>query len=176
MYTAITLIALLASPGYDALIDDLSGDKNTASQAREVLINAGTEAFPALLSRIDDRTPIDNGLFQEERMERTSTGELILAQPRIGRVAFQIIQYQIESAWPKTLRRYYALNEQNVISWLNKHKGRSIDQLRIRAVVDSMNTVTAEIEKQGITNSRLLSLSFLRDRLGKILVDAEKRQ
>ncbi|WP_144054670.1 hypothetical protein [Rhodopirellula europaea] len=138
MYAVIALAALFVSPDYDALIDNLAGDVKTATEAHGTLSNAGIDAFPALLGRIDDKTIINNGLFQGETLHK----------PTIGIVSFEIIQYQIESGWPKALRRYYALNMQNVSSWLDKHKGRSITQLRIRAVVDSLDAITTEIEEQ----------------------------
>ena len=166
MYAVIALTALLVSTDYDALIDDLAGDRETATHAHATLSNAGTEAFSALQKRIHDETVIDNGLFHGATVHK----------PTIGRVSFQIIQYQIESAWPKGFREHYALNQQNVAAWLAKHEGLSITQLQIRALVDSMGSLSREIETHGVTDFRLKNLSFFRDRLGKILDDAKKRQ
>ncbi len=166
MYVVIALTALLISSDYDALIDNLAGDRKTATHAHDTLHEAGTEAFPALLRRIDDKTVIDNGMFHGATIHK----------PTIGRVSFEIIQYQIESAWPKGFRAHYALNEQNVAAWLAKYKGLSITQLRIRALVDSMDSLSREIETEGVTDFRLMNLSFLRDRLNKVLEDAKKKQ
>jgi hypothetical protein len=166
MYAVIALAALLVSPDYDALIDNLAGDPKTARHAHDTLNDAGTEAFPALLKRIDDKTVIDTGVFHGATVHK----------PTIGRVSFEIIQYQIESAWPKGFRAHYALNEQNVAAWLARHEGLSITQLRIRALVDSMDSLSRVIETDGVTDFRLKNLSFFRDRLGKVLEDAKQRQ
>ena len=166
MLAIFAITVMVASPDYDALIDDLAGDSETAVRAHESLLKAGVEAFPALLKRIGDETVISNGKFHGA----TST------RPRIGRVSFLIIQYQIESAWPKGFRQHYALNEQNVAAWLSKHKGLSITQLRIRALTDSMDSLSREIEKGGVTDFQLMNLSFLHKRLGRIVNDAKKKQ
>ncbi len=166
MYAVIALTALLVSADYDAVIDKLAADPKTANHARDTLSDAGTEAFPALLGRIDDKTVIDNGLFHGATIHK----------PTIGRVSFEIIQYQIESAWPKGFRAHYALSEQNVAAWLKKHDGLSVTQLRIRACADSIDSLSREIETRGVTEFRLKNLSFLRDRLGKILDDAKSLQ
>ena len=57
-----------------------------------------------------------------------------------------------------------------------KHEGLSSTQLRIRALVDSMESLSREIETEGVTAFRLENLSFFHDRLGKIIDDAKKRQ
>ncbi len=166
MFALVALTAVLVTPDYDTLIDELAGDRTTAKYAHDSLHDAGAEAFPALLKRTGDKTVIDNGLFHGATIHK----------PTIGRVSFEIIQYQIESAWPKGFREHYALNQQNVAAWLAKHEGLSITQLRIRALVDSMDSLSREIETHGMTDFRLKNLSFFRDRLGKILDEAEKKQ
>ncbi len=164
MFTLIAIIAIFASPDFDTLIDNLAGEEKTAVHAHDALLAAGPKAFPALLERIDDKIVIETGLFQGATANR----------PTIGHVAFKIIQYQIEGAWPKGFREHYALNEQNVAAWLAKHEGLSITQLRIRALVDSMDSLSREIETEGVTNLQLMNLSFFRDRLGKILDEAKE--
>jgi len=166
MYALVAITALFVSADYDALIDDLAGDRDAATHAHDTLSTAGTEAFPALLKRIDDKTVIDNGVFHGATVHK----------PTVGHVSFEIIQYQIESAWPKAFRVHYALSEQNVGAWLAKHDGLSISQLRIRALVDSMDSLSREIETGGVTDIRLMKLAFFRDRLDKILDGAKKKQ
>lgn len=166
MITLIAIAVVLVPPNFDALIDDLAGDRETAIRAHDTLRKAGKEAFPALLRRIDDKTVLDDGRFQGATSQK----------PTIGRVSFEIIQYQIESGWPKGVRHHHALNERNVAAWLAKHEGLSLTQLRIRALVDSMDSVSREIETEGVTDFRLKDLAFLRDRLGKILDEAKKKE
>ena len=175
MYVFLALAGLLTSQDYDSLIDDLTGDRKTALESHASLKTAGTAAFPALLARIHDETIIDSGLFQEEVMRKTSEGKWVLARPTIGLVAFEMTRNQIESTWPKGARQYYALNKQNMEVWLTKYKGLSITQLRIRAVVDSMDALSRDIETEGITAGRIEMMSFLRDRLSKVLDEAKKQ-
>ena len=173
MHALILLSLLAATTNYDLIVDDLVADTRRAAAAYKMLSNAGIGAFPALLKRLDDQTIIENGNFQEA-LVNGSSGKL--TKPRLGRVAFCLIQSQIEDTWPKSIRDYHALTEQNIVEWLNTYQGESLGELRIHALSVSLESVSNDISKTECTKQKADALEFLVKKLKIEIAHQFKKQ
>ena len=133
--------------------------------AVRTLRQAGTNAFPALLAHLDDKSPAERNTFQRAEMKRGRDGKLEIAVPTIGDACFDLLQGQIEGAWPKGYTDYHILSPQTVRDWLSRHRGLSLRQLRIEAAQQSLNRAEADTPKAGASDFHKKTLEFLRKNL-----------
>jgi hypothetical protein len=121
--------------------------------SRDSLAAAGTDAYPTLIAHFDDRTGAADSLWGAT-----------LRRPTVGTACFEIIQDQIEGAWPKGFRRFHVLAPDNTRQWLSEHSGLTLDELRLAACRESI--ARAESARAANPASDLLQncIRFLRER------------
>lgn len=143
------------SADFDALIEKLCAGSSQEEMvtARQQLLDAGNGAFPALLARLTDGTPAHQNL-----QGAFTTPE------RLGNVCFDLLQYQIEGAWPKSMRHYHVLNMSNVADWLIEHRSKTLDEMRLIAIQQAISKAHADIEADVEAAHARDLIEFLRDR------------
>ena len=126
---------------YERAIDDLAEGKDpeTVKTAILVLVKAKTEAFPALIKHLSDKTPSSYEYFglRDIRcvMEATPCPPW---EPTIGEACFEIIQSQVEGNWPKAYRSHYVLTAGNVGEWWESRRTMSLKELQLDAARTSL--------------------------------------
>jgi len=175
-----TLVLTIAScngkadkkPDFEAAISSLKeGSPNEEIEAALlVLETAGKDAFPALLLHIDDQTHAAND-FQRQLV--TADGELYL--PKIGDVCFDILHGQIEGNWPKSCRKFYFLNQGNVVEWWDKNKLKSLPELRRQCAAESLKQAQETFESPDNKFTRIYATKII-EFLESNLAEAQNSQ
>lgn len=127
--------------------------------------DAETNAFPVLLLHLQDTKPAEPLFFQ---------GDSVRA-PNIGDACFDLLQWQIEGAWPKGFRDYYTLTPKNVRDWLAKHSGLSLQQLRVEAAQESLARAVDDAPKKKDSDWHRKELDFLRKNLEDAKQNASRK-
>ena len=125
---------------YETAIASLSenNEHSRVTNAIAVIESAGTKAFPALLAHLNDTTKAST-LFQRAVMEFDETSKVTRVHaPTIGEACFDLIQGQVEGNWPKAYRHYYVLTPENVVTWWQSRKDRSLQELQIETARTSL--------------------------------------
>lgn len=111
------------------------------------LIDGGTDAFPKLLLHLNDSEPAEWTFFAEEKAIQRQDGSWEIATPTIGTACFGILQRQIEGFLPKGYRHFYVLTIDNVSTWLDAHKGQTLQELREAAKAEALRRAEKELLK-----------------------------
>src|SRR5215203_390766 len=129
------------TPEHERAIQDLAEGKDpqTVIRAVEVLSNANTQAFPALIKHLSDKTPASYEFFgQRDLLCWPQTTPCSPWQPTIGEACFEIIQSEVEGNWPKAYRRHYTLTAGNVGEWWESRRTMSLKDLQLDAAKTSL--------------------------------------
>ncbi|HEY0765414.1 MAG TPA: hypothetical protein VGD61_23755 [Pyrinomonadaceae bacterium] len=129
------------APEYERAIQDLTEGKDpqTVKTAILVLSDAKTQAFPALIKHLSDKTPAS--------VEHFSLRAILCApestpcppwQPTIGEACFEILQSEVEGNWPKAFRSHYILTADNVGEWWESRRTMSLKDLQLDAATTSL--------------------------------------
>lgn len=131
----------------------VGNDDKTVAKAIDQLREAGTKAFPVLISNVSD-TSIASSTLQEATTGRTTVGD----------ACFGILQMQVEDAWPKSLRKFHALNRNNVTKWWSTRKSKSLRELRLEAAQNSLSAAKKALNERDSEETRD-SIRFIEKRL-----------
>ncbi len=147
---------LSQSAEFSNAIDQLRADNDldTAVAARDKLVAAGKEAFPALLNHLDDDS--------DSHIEFQGAVEPYVPPP-IGQVCFSILQLQIEGRWPKSFRHHRVLNRVNISRWIEERPSKSLSEMRTEALTQAIQ----ELEQQVDTDVRPEHTTMVREFLRK---------
>src|SRR4026207_996922 len=126
---------------YERAIQDLAEGKDpqTVIRAIQVLSNARTQAFPALIEHLSDKTPASFEFFGLRAVQcAPQTTPCPRWQPTIGEACFEIIQSEVEGNWPKAYRSHYILTAANVGEWWESRRTMSLKDLQLDAATTSL--------------------------------------
>jgi hypothetical protein len=130
------------TPEYERAIQDLAEGKDpqTVIRAIQVLSNAKTQPFPALIEHLSDKTPASFEFFGLRAVQcAPQTTPCPPWQPTIGEACFEIIQSEVEGNWPKAYRSYYTLTAGNVREWWESRRTMSLKDLQLDAATTSLD-------------------------------------
>jgi hypothetical protein len=139
---------------YERAIEDLAEGKDTQTVDRAilVLVKAKTQAFPALIKHVSDKTPASYEHFGLRDIrclqEKTPCPPW---PPSIGEACFELIQSQIEGNWPKAYRSYYVLTAGNVGEWWEPRRTMSLKDLQLDAARTSLERAQQKRDAEAIT-------------------------
>jgi len=129
------------TPEYERAIQELAEGKDppTIIRAIQVLSNAKTQAFPALIKHLSDKTPASFEFFGlRDILCAPQTTPCPPWQPTIGEACFEIIQSEVEGNWPKAYRSHYTLTAGNVGEWWESRRTMSLKDLQLDAAKTSL--------------------------------------
>jgi len=129
------------TPEYERAIQDLAEgkDSQTVKTAILVLSDAKTQAFPALIKHLSDKTPASVEYFGLRAILcAPQTTPCPPWQPTIGEACFEIVQSEVEGNWPKAYRSYYTLTAGNVGEWWESRRTMSLKDLQLDAATTSL--------------------------------------
>ena len=138
---------------YERAILDLAEGKDpqTVKTAIQVLSDAETEAFPALIEHLSDKTPASVEYFgPRDTLCAPQTTPCPPWQPTIGEACFAIIQSEVEGNWPKAYRGYYILAAGNVGEWWESRKTMSLKDLQLDAATTSLGRARQKGDAEAI--------------------------
>jgi len=125
-----------APQDYDRHVRSLSAATPPAKAraSHGALYAAGMDAFPTLLAHLDDKA--------------VAAFELAGARAEpitVGEVCFELVQLQIEGAWPKAFRDFHVLTPDNTRQWLAAHSGLTLEELRRAATKQAVAQTEAAL-------------------------------
>jgi len=126
---------------FERAIQDLAEgkDSETVKTAILVLSEAKTEAFPALIKHLGDKTPASYEWFGILDLRcGPQTTPCPPWAPTIGEACFEIIQSEVEGNWPKAYRTHYILTAGNVAEWWESRRTMSLKELQLDAAKTSL--------------------------------------
>jgi len=129
------------TPEYERAIKDLAEGKDpqTVKTAIQVLSDAKTEAFPALIKHLSDTTSASVEYFGRPDIQCwPQTTPCPPWELTIGEACFDIIQAEVEGNWPKAYRSYYTLTAGNVGEWWEARRTMSLKDLQLDAATTSL--------------------------------------
>ena len=128
------------TPEYERAIQDLAEGKDpqTVKTSIQILSNAKTRAFPALITHLSDKTPASLEYFGGREIQCAPQTSPCRWQPTIGEACFEIIQSQVEGNWPKEYSRHYTLTPGNVDEWWKSRRTMSLKDLQLDAATTSL--------------------------------------
>lgn len=129
------------TPEYERAIQDLveGKDPQTVKTAIQVLSAAKTQAFPALIKHLNDKTSASVEYFGlRDILCAPQTNPCSPWQPTIGEACFEIIQSEVEGNWPKAYRSHYILTAGNVGEWWESRRTMSLKDLQLDAATTSL--------------------------------------
>ena len=141
------------TPEYERAIQDLAEGKDppTIISAIQVLSNAKTQAFPALIKHLSDKTPASFEFFGlRDILCAQQTTPCPPWQPTIGEACFEIIQSEVEGNWPKAYRSHYTLTAGNVGEWWEYRRTMSLKDLQLDAAKTSLERARHKDEADAI--------------------------
>ena len=132
---------LAITPEYERAIQDLAegNDPETVKTAILLLSHAKTQAFPALIKHLSDKTPASFEYFGLRDIQcAPQTTPCSPRQPTIGEACFEVIQSEVEGNWPKAHRSHYTLTAGNVGEWWESRRTMSLKDLQLDAAESSL--------------------------------------
>jgi hypothetical protein len=126
------------------------------------LKEAGPAAFPALAAHLDDST-LAGSFFQGDVAGQSGEGAMRRRRPTIGEVSFEIIQEEIEGAWPKAFRSFYVLSAPSARDWIQAHKGLTLYQMQMLSREESLRRAQAELSHAPADAAVKLAVQFLNE-------------
>jgi len=148
------------TPEYERAIQDLAEgtDPERVKTAILVLSDAKTQAFPALIKHLGDKTPASVEYFGlRDLLCGPQTTPCSAWQPTIGEGCFEIIQSEVEGNWPKAYRSHYILTVGNVREWWESRRTMSLKDLQL----DAATTALERARQKGDANA----IRFLQEHL-----------
>lgn len=124
---------------------------------------AGTKAFPVLIAHVKDTAKAAPGHFEEEATDRFGNIE----QPTVGDVCFRLLRHEVEGDWPKGFRDLQVLTKENVTTWWETHRTKSLREMRLETVRISLARAKQDFEKHKLPISEA-AVRFLTKRLKQI--------
>ncbi len=117
---------------YERAVASLTAGRSDATvmAGYETLEAAGSQAFPVLIVHVNDTTKAPPGHFEEEALDRFGNIE----RPTVGDVCFRLLRHEVEGDWPKGFRDYQNLRKENVVAWWEKHRTKSLREMRLETV------------------------------------------
>ncbi|HKO96280.1 MAG TPA: hypothetical protein VJU86_04775 [Pyrinomonadaceae bacterium] len=131
---------------YEKAIQDLAEgkDRQTVKVAVQILRDAKTGAFPALIQHLSDKTPASFEYFGGRDVQCPPQATPCTRQPTIGEACFLIIQSEVEGNWPKAYIGYYTLTAGNVGEWWQSRQTMSLKDLQLEAAKSSLERAKHE--------------------------------
>ena len=129
------------TPEYERAIQDLAEgkDRQTLKSAIQVLSDAETRAFPALIKHLSNKTPASVEYFGARAVQcAPQITPCPPWQPTIGEACFAMIQSEVEGNWPKAYRGHYTLTAENVGEWWESRRTMSLKDLQLDAATTSL--------------------------------------
>lgn len=129
------------TPEYERAIQNLAEGKDpqTVKTAIQVLSDAKTQAFPALIKHLGDKAPASAEYFGLRDIQcAPQTTPCPPWQPTIGEACFVIIQSEVEGNWPKAFRSHYILTAENVGEWWESRRTMSLKDLQLDAATTAL--------------------------------------
>ena len=126
---------------YERAIQDLAEGKDpqTIKTAIQVLSDAKTQAFPALIKHLSDKTPAAVEYFGGRAVQcAPQTTPCPPWQPTIGEACFSFIQSEVEGNWPKAYTSHYILTAATVGEWWESRRTMSLKDLQLDAATTSL--------------------------------------
>jgi hypothetical protein len=144
---------------YDVHIRNLAFNSSPQSirTALKALVDAGTNAFPTLIAHLNDQE-LASPTFQAATAKR----------PTIGDACFDILQQQVEGAWPKAYRDYCVLSPGTTPRWLARHAAKPLRELRIEAARESLGRAEKDSNTRRDFTLHQQTLNFLRGHLHEL--------
>ena len=141
----------------DKHIDNLTAGASNAQTdaALRAIKSAGAAGFPALVHHLDD--PRKSKI---QFLGDVSTTE----PPTVGQVCFDLLQMQIEPAWPKSYRDFHALTPDNAAQWVKAHEGQTLGQMRSAALAESLSKAESALARDPSNKWLQDTVRFLRHR------------
>jgi hypothetical protein len=127
---------------------------------------AGTKAFPVLIAHVKDTAKAAPGHFEEEATDRFGNIE----QPTVGEVCYRLVRYEVEGDWPKGFRDCQVLTKENVTTWWDTHRTKSLREMRFETVRISLARAKQKLEKVKSETTEA-AVRFLTKRLKQIQED-----
>lgn len=127
---------------YERAIQDMAEGKDlqTVKTAVQVLSDAKTRAFPALIRHLSDKTPSSFRSFGGRDIQCAPEATPCTPwRPTIGEACFDIIQSEVEGDWPKAYRSYYTITAGNVGEWWESRSSMSLKDLQLDAAASSVD-------------------------------------
>lgn len=117
---------------YESAVALLAVGQRDASvmAAYRTLEAAGIKAFPVLIAHVKDTAKAAPGHFEEEATDQFGNIE----QPTVGDVCYRLVRHEVEGDWPKGFRDYQVLTKENVTTWWEKHRTKSLHEMRLETV------------------------------------------
>ena len=150
------------TPEYELAIQDLAEgtDPERVKTAILVLSDAKTQAFPALIKHLGDKTPASVEYFGlRDLLCGPQTTPCAAWQPTIGEGCFEIIQSEVEGNWPKAYRSHYILTVGNVREWWESRRTMSLKDLQL----DAATTALERARQKGDANAIRFLQGHLKD-------------
>jgi len=163
---ALLLQCSSLSAGLDDIITALSSsDEKRVLESLSRILEAGPDAFPALLRHMHDPRLANESVFPPTRA-RTERSDKHPLQNRktVGNACFDIISVQVEGTMPHIYRPFRALQRKNIAAWVRKHAGKSLDELRLLAVEESIRRVRSASPREIEEATRQRALDFFLSR------------
>lgn len=135
------------APEYERAIKDFAEgtDPQRIKTAILVLGAAKTEAFPALIKYLSDKTPASVEYFGLRNLLcGPQTTPCPPWQPTIGDACFEMIQSEVEGNWPRAYRSHYILTAENVGEWWESRRTMSLKDLQLDAATTSLERARRE--------------------------------
>jgi hypothetical protein len=124
---------------------------------------AGLKAFPVLIAHVKDTAKAAPGHFEEEATDRFGNIE----QPTVGDVCYRLVRHEVEGDWPKGFRDCQVLTKENVTTWWETHRTKSLREMRLETVRISLARAKQKLEKVKSETTKAAVL-FLTERLKQI--------
>jgi hypothetical protein len=161
------IASALGAEDYHQNVRNLAADtpREKIQVAVKAIKDAGTNAFPVLLAHLQDKKRAEPLFFQGDSARA----------PTIGDACFDLLQWEIEGAWPKGFRDYYTLTPKNVRNWLAEHSGLSLQQLRVEAAQQSLARAVDDTPKKKDSEWHKKELEFLRRNLEEAKQNASQK-
>ena len=140
-------------PEYERAIQDLAEgtDPKKVKTAIQVLSDAKTQAFPALIKYLNDKTPASVEYFGARDIQCAPQATPCPPwQPTIGEACFVIIQSEVEGNWPKAYRSHYILTAGNVGEWWESRRTMSLKDLQLDAATTSLERARQKGDAEAI--------------------------
>jgi hypothetical protein len=123
-----------------------------------LLSGAKTEAFPALIKHLGDKTPASVEFFGFKDIQcAPQTTPCPPWERTIGEACFDIIHSEVEGNWPKAYRSHYTLTAENVGKWWESRRTMSLKDLQL----DAANTSLEHAKQKGDADA----VTFLQEHL-----------
>jgi hypothetical protein len=150
---------------YDLINSSLDKIRNGGMMSVKVLVNHLNDDAEASDYFVDGRHYNNKG----DAVERSKW-----RYPKMGEVAFDLVQEIVEGRAPLEYRRYFVLTPENAKRWVDKHDQKSLLEVQIEATIQSLKSV--ESDRDGSEQKLLDEISkFFEKRLVDLRAKMESK-